>query len=685
MVYGSNLLSTTPAKWTLVNGTMTAALITLNTGGTATLLLDYTDIISIPESFLLTLITNKYTKPYAADMYAVLYVETLTGSIYEYSVPIVDVRNGICTIEIPTIAVDYTKFVFSIRTAQPVTISAWSLSAPSVDAVDLTEVEAKIQKLLADYNTSQYAVGQVEETIALISARLTDNTDVSGHLQLTYIASANCTITLRFKDNDGTELFAPLLYDVVAGRGSIGVPHAYLRRLLGLHTFSVTAQCSAGLLTFNTRSILYTIDAGYLATRLMDVSTDIQDLALQQLSTDNSPSSIYAVGIDTDGVARVRHRAYSENAAIVWTPVFQYEASISAAIEFNGIWRRRVGNQFFTLECEADPWVFWVTVGGALKCQKGSDTDTLVTLATGVSMVRAVRGFKSELYLAQDQGLVAVYLKNGTAYYRNYCVQEDGTTIWEPERALTALGSGLTSVHAHRLNDYRLGFVGSSPAGNKWLITKRTYIAAAALPEYINFQHYEMTTMAVLPVNDATYDLTVTTEISADHMDLYVNSVHPILIRTNFMDAFTISSTVPLSIKSMSTYGSRIHIELDEYVASALLTLTPISDNVVAYLENKGHVRLTSPWVFEIVGRAYTEEAIAFTPNLLSGNITQKYLDTLYGYYPEELNFTFNVAAASIVQRALTTAYGYTDELITFTCNVTISSMTVSFVGTEPI
>lgn len=478
MIYGENILSTTPADWTIVDGYMTQAIISLNAGGKASLALYASDVPAIPSQFLFGAIADTYTNSYVADIKVVLYVETSTDDIYEYTVPVIDVKNGICLIEVPTIEVDFTKFTFTISTAVPITFSYWSLSPPSTDDVDLTDIEAKIQKILSDYNTSTYTVGQLEETIALISARLYGNTDVGGKLQLTFNASEACTITLRFKDNDGTELFAPLLFDVNVGKASLGVPHAYLHRLIGLHTFSVTAQCSVGTLTFNVRSILFTVDAGYLATRLMQVSTDIQDIALRQLVTEPTPGHIYAIGIDPDGIIRVRSRVYNENAAIVWTPIYQLEEGTAAAIEFNGTWGRRPGEEFFTLTCEEEPWLFWVDLDGVLHGQIGLNEDTHIELATGVSSVSAVRGYNSNIVVEQDQGLIVAYIKDGAAYYQTYCRQlGTSSVVWEDEIALPQLGIDLTHLQVHRLADYRIGLVASSPTQNRWLITPRLYIA----------------------------------------------------------------------------------------------------------------------------------------------------------------------------------------------------------------
>lgn len=525
MIYGENILSIQPADWILDKANMTSATITLNEGGSATTEIKPARLVSIPSTMLLSLIVDSYTNTYAPLAYAKLTVEATDGMNFEYTVPLVEIKNGTCTVEINATSTEYTSCFFTLLSHETIQIHSWALYAPISELVDLSEVEAKIPRMLADYNTYIITVSQREETIALISARLIENVDVGGQLQITYVASDACTITIRCKDNNGTELFTPLLYDVLQGKGSLGISHAYLKRLLGLHTFIVTAQCTVGSLSFNTRSILYTIDAGYLAQRQIDIDTDIQDITVRRLSTESSPSLIYAVGVDRDGIIRVRRRPYSEQGVVAWEHMYQYAAGTNAAIEFNGIWYRPIGQEYFTLLCEEHPWVFWVDLDGNLRAQYGPYSLDAFILATGVSQVKAVRGFKSEEFATQDQGLVVVYLKSGTAYYRNYCIQSFGNYAWEEERELTQLGTNITDIYVHRLNDYRIGIVSSSPNGNKWLITTRMYIAGAVLPENIRSTVQELS-IVVTALNYANF-------YTAEHLtstikDLYIGCAKPI-------------------------------------------------------------------------------------------------------------------------------------------------------------
>jgi len=686
MLYSTNILSLIPADWSVLNGSMSEASIILNAGGSASLELDKTDLSTIPSSFKLNIVSDAYAEAYAADIYAVLLIEGTDNQVYEYSAPIVDTGNNICTIVISTTAIEFTSFTFTIKTQQNITISSWSLAIPDIDEVHISDVEQKISRLLYDFNTSTISVGQREEAVGVISAYLTENTDISGHFNMAFEASASCVITLRFKDNDGIELFAPLLYDVKVGRGTISVPHAYLNRLLGVHHFVVTARCSTGTIILHTRSVLYTIDAGYLATRLINIDTDLQDIALQQLSTDDEPSYIYGIGIDKDGIVRVRYRPYEDNADLVWEALYVLEEGIAAAIEFNGDFVRRIGNQFFTLECETEPWLFWVTSSGDLKAQHGSDTGTRVTLATGASSVCAVRGFKSNEYVAQDQGLIVAYLKSGTAYYRNYCRQDESTILWEEERVLTDLGTDLTSLNVHRLNDYRVGFVGSSPTANKWLISSRTYVAAAVPTEFVSITPTSYSTLAVVPSSITDYEVTLTPSVSEeDHTDLYVTCNYSLFNKKLLADCLEFSSSdSSVEVESYTITDNVLHIKINDWPSAARMYISFKKDLIVAYLDNCGYVRVPSSTLeFLILVYGYNEDSISVDLAATS-SIVQKFLATLYAYSEETVVVALGASSNAIVQKYVTKNYGYHEETVVATLAATLT-ITESFVGTEPI
>lgn len=687
MEYGANILSKQPADWQVTGGSMTSTSISLSASGKASIELVASDLKAVPETMKMYLLAEPFTDTYAPSAYACLRVVTEDGRVILYTVPIVETDNGVCSVIIPTAQTSYKTLTFYITSAHPIVINDWSLSAPVVDEADinLDEVKEEIPKLLADYNTATLVVGQREDVIALISARLIENTDVSGHLQVTFVASEACTVTLRLKDNDGTELFAPILYNVQKGRSSVGVPHAYLKRLLGMHTFTVTAQCSSGTLTFYTRSVMYTIDAGYLAKRTMDVGLDLRDIAICQLPGESAPSSIYAIGIDDDDIARVRYRAYSENAAIVWEPAFSLTEAKKAAIEFDGNFVRRTGDAYYTLECYEQPHVFWTDMSNDLYAQIGPDEETRLKLAANVSQVAAVRGFKSELYPEQDQGLIVAYIINGSVFYRNYCRQADGTYMWEYEREIPQLGSDNVNLQIHRLNDYRVGFVASGPSGSKWAISDRTYVGAAFPAERLNVTAETACSMAIYQADEAAPEVSAEGLVSDDYLTLTVVGNLPLVTFEDFYRSFYVesSSTTYVSVRRMEVTNGMIRIYLNQRPNNGILYLTPYPNRLKAHYANRGYIPVFSTLRFEFGDKNSYREHVNVHVSI-AGKIVQKSILPTEVPTPAEY-ITINPSmTARMTQKVVIT--GQTDFAESLSVHVSMTStMTQLYVGTSPV
>jgi len=169
-----------------------------------------------------------------------------------------------------------------------------SEEGPEIDLIEIKQLADYLRalgpvRLLFDYNTDRIDVAQEEVTIAMIQAKLLNDNNFNGHLQLTYNASEDTTLTVRIKDNGVSELFTPLYYNIKAGSGSIGIPHAYLDKYAGLHTLTVTAQVTNGSLYFDTRSIVYTVDGAFLIGRDVIIDMDLCDIALERTANDEEP------------------------------------------------------------------------------------------------------------------------------------------------------------------------------------------------------------------------------------------------------------------------------------------------------------------------------------------------------------------------------------------------------------
>ena len=488
MAYGSNILKTDAAYYTLSNASIVNGVLRINTGGSATQQLTIADLSTVTSKLCFTgIIADDYADRYEPDIRIVVYTKMESEVAYSKAIlyPVqVDPNKYVCEFNMQEGT--YEIMYVSIQADKPVTFLLWELCAEAPDEsaiVEINGVKQALAKLLYDYNTFPFEVRQQEATVALITCRLLSATDLQGHFVITFIATADTTITVRFYDNDAEELFAPLYYDVSAGRSTIGIPHAYLQRKAGIHSFIVTMQAAYGSLTIDTRGCLFTIDGGYLAVRALDIALDVTDIAIRQLSSDNGPDQIWVVGLDNNE-ALIRYRDYKEtNANVAWSAAGSLGRALHAAIEFNGSWVLRVGARQYTINTEEIPYIFIVTEENKLLAYHGIDDEEPYELDTNVTFVRACRAYSSIDYPEQDQGLIVAYLKTDkTAWYRQYVWNEDRQqSYW-----LTEVQIGTDTwdhINVSRLNDYRVSFQLSNSEKNLWIYSDRTWVGQATPPE----------------------------------------------------------------------------------------------------------------------------------------------------------------------------------------------------------
>ena len=485
MDYSNSFIPRLPSRYTLDKATMTESLIELQPGGSVSIKLTAEDIQTAPENMRLTIMADKYTDAYAPDAFVDIQITNPDVS-YRFLNPIVDTNNGFCITELTLDSKeDYTDFVFTIRSAQAMKILSWELAGPASTSEEyIEEMRKELPRLLKDYNEMPYLVGQEETTICLISAFLVKNTDLNGHLQVSYRSTEDCQVIMRAKDNDITELFSPVIIDIKAGRGSIDIPHAYVEKFIGYHNFACTLQVTNGMLKIPTRAVLYTVDGGHLAERVMDVGMDVRDIVIRRIVTDNDPSYIYAIGVD-DGLITVKARAYNEVANTAWEPRMLVGEGKEAAITFNGDWAQDKNG--WRLNTDSDPWIFWVDTENNLWTQYFDDGTTKSQLATDVVDVSVVMGWRNPVFIYQDQGVIALYSKtDGTVFYRNYCTQIGGVKTWDNERQITQFDGLAENVFVFRTNDYRVGIRIKNNAGvSTVLLTTRNWAGMAVQPHTI--------------------------------------------------------------------------------------------------------------------------------------------------------------------------------------------------------
>lgn len=415
------------------------------------------------------------------------------------------------------------KYSISGVGTNPALTSAKSKSDKNIAGLmaQVSSITSSINRLIYDCNTGPLSVGQDEQTLGMVTYYISQKADVEGHFLMNYTASESTHLTLRFYDQGVEELYSPLEMDILEGEGSIGIPHAYLNRGVGIHGVYVTAEVASGELTIDTRGVFFTLDAGNFAEAVDDISMDVRDITMRQLLESNGPDQIWIVGIE-DGKMLVSRRDYRETYTSnpVWTGVYTAGDALDAAIEFDGKWVLRANSDKYTLETEDQPWYFWIIPDGTLLAQLGEDETTRLTLDTDVTGVSACRGYSSNFYLEQDQGLVVAYIKGGKPYYIQYVydTQLEAKRWLQPE---LLINEDVLDFRVHRLNDYRLGFELTTASRNLWIYTARTYVAQAVPKESGSISLSEKT-MFLYAHKDTDLSVVYSNAITEDKLTMYI-------------------------------------------------------------------------------------------------------------------------------------------------------------------
>lgn len=214
-----------------------------------------------------------------------------------------------------------------------------------------------------------------------------------------------------------------------------------------------------------------------------DESLSDVDVAVRRTETGDLPSEVFALAIK-DGQAQVKSKPLPYDDQTPWIHHFTIAAFVtSVAIEFDGYWVRDPNKIRYNLITDDYPWIFYVQ-SGILYAQHWDDDP--IELATGVSEISTLRGWKNTVHWEKDQGLIVAYIKSGTVYYRSYCQQDGGLPpMWENEREIEEW-SGVDNISMFRTNDYRMGFVAEMDGDIEWLITDRNWANMAIPPEFIS-------------------------------------------------------------------------------------------------------------------------------------------------------------------------------------------------------
>ena len=208
-----------------------------------------------------------------------------------------------------------------------------------------------------------------------------------------------------------------------------------------------------------------------------------------------APDYVYIVYVQ-DGQAHVVRQEYikSIEERNEWEALYTLGPAIDVAIEFDGRWERTHPDAEacfdsparWTLVTFGEPYIFRVLPTGNLVVQQGAGEP--FELATGVTKVAALRGWKNVYRWNHDHGLICAYIRDGAVYYRSYCMQGDDNdprpAAWEIERD-PGLPTPAQDVALFRTNDYRVGFLAECNGEIHWKITDRNWAGMAIPPHTV--------------------------------------------------------------------------------------------------------------------------------------------------------------------------------------------------------
>lgn len=277
------------------------------------------------------------------------------------------------------------------------------------------------------------------------------------------------------------------------------------------------------------------------------------DVTAKRSQADEDPDKLYVIYIE-NGVAHVKSKDLPYDELIPWTYEFELGSASNVAIDFDGYWERPLGETRFNLVADEYPWVFKVN-SGILTAQYWQDSS--FQLSTNVVKLRVIRGWKSTIKPTDDQGILVVYTKtDGHVYYRNYCMQSDGTKSWEAEREITELPTDTVDLALFRTNDYRVGIVTQDSSDNvSYIVTERAWAGMAIPAESIS----------VAPVG-LEVDL-----IPIEYIDGFAND-ETISVAPTSLDMTRLwgVETLPIEVKNVESIVEQIEAEIK--VANGTLT-----------------------------------------------------------------------------------------------------------------
>lgn len=694
MAYGASIIPAKSAGWTLLNADIVDGVLNISAGGSAKYAVNEQELRALTETFKVSLSTNIDCDPYNPACMVKVFAKgkvvdlTAPNKFFNYTLFPTLASAGVYSTILEMDVIEYEYLVFEISSSIDIQFSLYEL-CPEVEAdIDLSTiidgVNQSLPRVVYDYNTDAFTVGEEETTISIIGAKLLADTDLQGHLVWTFVASKPGRVTLRFKDNGVTELWSPLFYDIGAGRNTIGVPHSYLERLMGTHTYTVTAQMDSGTLTTGIRGLLFTVDGGYLVERTYNIGADVLDIALRKPLNQTEPDFIYMSSVDKGKptIRRISYTAYSSESAEP-VMVLEEEGCTDCKIAFDGVWAKVAQSDKTTLYTDEVPWIFWLQDGN-LYAQKYNYENTKKLLASSVAYFDVIKGYQSYNIPTLDQGIVVVYVSGGKLYSLQHAYNAEAKNAVWPDIAdeIPEAGTGLIECAISRLNDYRLCIVATSETTNKVLATGRTYTGGSIPDETFYTTVSEANARVTIAyrkdeVNPIEYT------IKADGKKVLVTLPFDVKLVTNYVEnTFSIDGS-SYTIKAVKTNGNVITFDMDQEVLGGIrIYIRPghlyvyRTDVTIHDWYGLGLSDFTLP-------DAVYKETFVFEPSLAKSHISLLENGKLRIAYDEDFLISANVGATGVnfIECAHESA-GDVTEVISFDPTISELGITLEYVGT---
>lgn len=427
-------------------------------------------------------------------------------------------------------------------------------------------------------------------------------------------------------------------------------------------------------------------DADYWTVETIREMSGLGDISIapRRFIPRGRPNRLYGIYVQ-NGIVKTLIREYPDKLNQGWADQFVVGPGSSVAMAFNGYWEQY--RTFWRLITDEKPFISWVDNNNILWSQHWDNTATKFQLASNVVKVRMLRGWKNTIIQQNDQGVIVGYIKsNGKVYYRNYCNQEDYSTVWEFEKELTEFTGVAVNLNMFITADYRMGFVIEDNFGQAhWLVTHRNWGGMASPAENINTSISDIS-FEVLPIhNKSAIDLE---NINTSITDITFNLAEPI-----YPTLLSIANDNPISIRLIFSH-------IIDYDLSTVKSAFSVKDSA----NTKFNILSTSSGVnnTELIlnlnnfNGAYGDMTVVYDRNIINlDSLNQGSRFTLEGFavkftpiiVPLEGTFTESISTAVTDVTFKTTQVYYKDKSISDNIDIAITDINfvVTKIGNNPL